>query len=143
MTAILIVAHAPLASALRQCALHVFPDCGASVAALDVLPDASPEQTLAAARAALHDLGMPTPPDGLLVLTDIVGATPCNVAQQLVTHDRVRLIAGVNLPMLVRSLCYRHEPVEALAERARSGGLQGIVQGEDARVQAAMCGDHG
>ena len=47
---ILIVAHAPLANALRQCALHVFPDCGDGVAALDVQPNVSPEETFQAAR---------------------------------------------------------------------------------------------
>ena len=51
MNAILIIAHAPLAHALRQCALHVFPDCGALVAAIDVQPNLSPEETLATARS--------------------------------------------------------------------------------------------
>ena len=45
MNAILIICHAPLAHALRQCALHVFPDCGASVSAIDVQPNLSPEET--------------------------------------------------------------------------------------------------
>ena len=53
MNSILIIAHAPLAHALRQCALHVFPDCGAGVAALDVQPNVSPEETLASARDTL------------------------------------------------------------------------------------------
>ncbi|HPL80544.1 MAG TPA: PTS fructose transporter subunit IIA, partial [Burkholderiaceae bacterium] len=52
MNSILIIAHAPLAHALRACALHVFPECGVSVAAIDVAPNAPPEETLAAARIA-------------------------------------------------------------------------------------------
>jgi len=79
MIGILIVAHTPLASALRDCALHVFPDCASGVMALDVLPDESPEQSLAKARAAMQALGT----DSVLLLSDVFGATPCNVAQQL------------------------------------------------------------
>lgn len=121
---ILIIAHAPLAKALRDCAMHVYAECAADVIALDVLPDAQPEDTLAlaisAAGAALDE--------GLLVLTDIFGATPANVAQKLVTGSHAKLIAGVNLPMLFRSVCYRHEPLDALVARALAGGTQGVMQ---------------
>jgi PTS system mannose-specific IIA component len=121
---IFIIAHAPLAQALRDCALHVYPECAQSVMALDVLPDASPEDTLAQARAAL----VQWPDEGLLVLTDIFGATPANVAQRLVSGSHAKLIAGVNLPMLFRTVCYRHEPLDALVERAVTGGTQGVMQ---------------
>jgi PTS system ascorbate-specific IIA component len=63
-----------------------------------------------------------------LVLTDVVGATPANVAQQLVDGQEARLVAGVNLPMLLRSISYRHEPLDDLVARALSGGAQGVVQ---------------
>ena len=121
---ILIIAHAPLAQALRDCAMHVYGECSADVIALDVCADADPEDTLAqaihAAGTALHE--------GLLVLTDIFGATPANVAQKLVAGSSAKLIAGVNLPMLYRSVCYRHEPLEALVARALTGGTQGVMQ---------------
>ena len=123
MNGVLIIAHAPLAHALRQCALHVFPDAAGHVAALDVRPDATPEQTLAAARAALEHM----PVEGVLVLTDLVGATPCNVAQRLIAGRPCRLVAGVNLSMVLRALTYRHEPLDALAQRALTGGSQGVV----------------
>ena len=121
---ILIIAHAPLAGALRDCALHVYPECAADVIALDVLPQAQPEDTLAQALdAAGHALDA-----GLLVLTDIFGATPANVAQKMVAGSNAKLIAGVNLPMLFRSVCYRHEPLDALVARALTGGTQGVMQ---------------
>jgi len=126
MTAhILIIAHAPLAEALRQCALHVFPDARDAVAAIDVQADDAPEITLAQAQTALQALGGAGP---TLVLTDVVGATPANVAQKLVEGHDARLVAGVNLPMLLRSICYRQEPLDALVARAVSGGAQGVVQ---------------
>jgi PTS system ascorbate-specific IIA component len=121
---IFIIAHAPLAQALRDCAMHVYPECAADVIALDVLPNAQPEDTLdqaiKAAGTALNE--------GLLVLTDIFGATPANVAQKLVLGSNAKLIAGVNLPMLFRSVCYRHETLDALVGRALTGGTQGVMQ---------------
>jgi PTS system mannose-specific IIA component len=128
MNAILLIAHAPLANALRQCALHVFPDCEGTVAAIDVQPNLSPDETLATARIALEQLGGMPKVTGVLVLTDIFGATPSNVAQKLVDGVRSRLITGVNLPMLLRSVSYRHEPLEALVSRAVVGGTQGVMQ---------------
>lgn len=121
---ILIIAHAPLAKALRDCAMHVYAECAADVIALDVLPDAQPEDTLALAISAAGS----ALDEGLLVLTDIFGATPANVAQKLVTGSHAKLIAGVNLPMLFRSVCYRHEPLDALVARALAGGTQGVMQ---------------
>ncbi len=121
---ILIIAHAPLAQAFRQAALHVFPDCASSVIALDVQPQASPEDTLTQARAAMAQ----HPEQGTLVLTDVFGATPCNVAQRLVDGVQSRLVAGLNLPMLLRSITYRHETLETLLSRATAGGTQGVMQ---------------
>lgn len=127
MNAILIIGHEPLASALRQCALHVFPDCEPVLAAIDVPPDAAPEQTLARAREAMAALVRPGT-HGVLVLADLFGATPGNVAQKLVDGVHSRLITGVNLPMLLRSVCYRAEPLDALVSRAVVGGTQGVMQ---------------
>lgn len=123
MIGILIIAHAPLANALRECALHVFPDCASGVLALDVLSNESPEDSLAKAREAMKALAT----DEVLLLSDVFGATPCNVAQQLGDGLHTRLVAGVNLPMLLRSVCYRHESLEALAARAQAGGTQGVM----------------
>lgn len=128
MNAILIIGHAPLAHALRSCALHVFPDCGDAVAAIDVQPNLPPEETLAAARTALQQLRRSAQAQGVLVLTDIFGATPSNVAQKLVDGVGSRLITGVNLPMLLRAVSYRHEPLESLVARAVVGGTQGVMQ---------------
>lgn len=121
---ILLITHAPLAHALRQCALHVFPDCAKDVIAIDVQPNEPPADTLAAARIALdHEHQRPT-----LVMTDVFGATPCNVAQKLVDGVHAKLVTGVNLPMLLRTVCYRQESLDALVTRALNGATQGIMQ---------------
>ncbi|VWX59922.1 PTS system, ascorbate-specific IIA component [Burkholderiales bacterium 8X] len=127
MNRIFIIAHSPLANALRQCALHVFPDSEQAVSALDVLPNVSREESLAAARIILDQLQQ-SPRDQVLVLTDVFGATPCNVAQDLVDGVNSRLVAGVNLPMLLRAVSYRNESLETLVQRALAGGTAGVMQ---------------
>jgi PTS system mannose-specific IIA component len=124
MNGILIIAHAPLASALRQCVAHVFTDHPEGVAALDVQPNTPPEETLAQARIMLAQLGT----SHALVLADVFGATPCNVAQKLVDGVHSKLITGVNLPMLLRTVSYRHESLDALVARALLGATQGVMQ---------------
>ncbi|MFZ2306543.1 MAG: PTS fructose transporter subunit IIA [Rhodoferax sp.] len=123
-TGILIIAHAPLASALRECVLHVYPETASGVLALDVLPNAPTETTRLAALALLDQLAAPY----TLVLTDVFGATPCNVAQKVVDGVHAKLVAGVNLPMLLRTVNYRHEALDVLVARALSGGAQCIMQ---------------
>lgn len=123
-TDILIIAHAPLASALRDCALHVFPDAHSAIVAFDVSGKMPFDATLEAARQVLSNMAGPT----TLVLTDVFGATPCNVAQKIVDVGCARLIAGVNLPMVLRAVTYRAEPLEALVGRAMAGGTQGVMQ---------------
>ena len=123
MNAVLIIAHAPLANALREGVLHCFPDAADAVVAVDVQSQAAPADTLAQAQSALASL----PSEDVLVLTDIFGATPCNVAQRLVDGVRTRLIAGANLPMALRAVSYRAEPLEAMAARALAGGAQGVM----------------
>lgn len=123
-TGILIIAHAPLASALRTCVLHVYPEADKAIAALDVPSHESPTDTLEAARHLAQGLGTPR----LLVLTDVFGATPSNVAQKLVDGVHSRLIAGVNLPMLLRTVNYLGDELDMLVNRALVGGTQCIMQ---------------
>ena len=122
--AVLLIAHAPLASALREAALHVFPDAAADIAALDVQASAAPEDTLAQAHAAQAQLGGRP----LLVLADCFGATPCNLAREAMAGTPHVLLAGVNLPMLLRAVTYRAEPMDTLVERALAGGSQGLMK---------------
>ena len=125
-TLILLIAHAPLAAALRECALHVFPDCADALCAIDVPADAPPEEILAQAQGVINAAAPGRP---ALVLTDLFGATPCNIAQRLVAgRTGARLVSGVNLPMLLRAVSYRDEPLDVLVQRAVVGGTQGVMQ---------------
>lgn len=124
MPAILILAHAPLASSLRTVAAHVYPDCGNGLFAVDVDPGASAEQVEALVRERLAALVQ----GDVLILADVFGATPCNVALRVADGVHVRVVAGVNVPMLWRTLCYAHEPLDALVARAVAGATQGVMQ---------------
>lgn len=125
MAAIVIVAHAPLASALAGVAVHAYPECGAQTVAVDVARDEAPDDVARRVQQALTALGG----SDILILTDVVGATPhMGALRASETLAKVRLVAGVNVPMLWRTLCYRHEALEQLVARATDGGRLGIVQ---------------
>lgn len=124
MTTVLIIAHAPLASSLRAVAQHAYPDCAADVQALDVAHDATAEGVEAEARARIERGGGAD----TLVFTDVFGATPCRGATLLLGNPHVRVVAGVNVPMLWRTLCYgTKEPLDALVARAVAGATQGVI----------------
>ena len=131
MAAVLLIAHAPLASALLSVAGHCYEEKGHLFEAIDVEPTMSAETVEALARSALERLNA----SEVLVLTDVFGATPCNVAQRLSDGVNVRVVAGVNVPMLWRSLCYLGEPLDALVARAVSGASQGVMQVAQTRPQ--------
>jgi PTS system ascorbate-specific IIA component len=131
VAAVLLIAHAPLASALLSVAGHCYEEKGHLFEAIDVEPTMSPETVESLARAALARLNAPE----VLVLTDVFGATPCNVAQRLSDGVNIRVVAGVNVPMLWRSLCYLGEPLDALVARAVSGASQGVMQVAQTRPQ--------
>ncbi len=124
MPGILIIAHAPLASSLKAVAAHAFPDSPAVLEALDVPPNMPLDEIEAQAQLLLARVRNPQ----ALILTDVFGATPCNVAQRLSDGEQVRVLAGVNVPMLWRSISYAAEPLEALVARAIAGATQGVMQ---------------
>lgn len=123
MPSLLIIAHAPLASSLMDVARHVYPDCSRTTVAVDVSPGAEPQAVQAQIRQALAQLGGAD----VLMLVDVFGASPCNAALAVADGQRTRVVAGVNVPMLWRTLCYLDQPLEDLVDRAMSGATQGVM----------------
>jgi len=126
MPGLLIIAHAPLASALKAVATHTYPDCAAVLEVLDVTPGMGPDEIERQGRALLQRVRNPD----AIIFTDVCGATPCNVAQRLAAHTeggQVKVISGVNVPMLWRTLCYSSEALDVVVTRAVSGAMQGVM----------------
>jgi mannose PTS system EIIA component len=134
MVGILIVAHGTFGEALIHCASHVLGKRPLAVAQLGVTVHDDPDALLPQAEALVAGLDKG---QGVLVLSDILGATPANLATRLLKPGRVEGLAGVNLPMLIRALTYRDQPLAAVVAKASSGGVEGVARLDKGRMDAA------
>jgi PTS system ascorbate-specific IIA component len=125
MIGIIVVSHEPLGTALIHCTRHIFGRMPPQLAALDVIPDEDPEAAHAAARELMARINDGS---GVLVLTDIFGATPSRIAMRLAEPHRVAVVAGVNLPMLVKALNSRRVPLDELAGLLMGSAKNAIVE---------------
>lgn len=124
MIGLFLVTHATYGESLIQCACHVLNKRPPQIVQLGVSLQDDPLDILPLAQQLLRlvDSG-----DGVLVMTDIYGATPANIALKLLEPGRVEGVAGVNLPMLLRALTYRDKDMATLVTRAVSGGRDGVL----------------
>ncbi len=125
MIGIFLVTHGTLGEALIQCACHVLNRRPPAIAQLGVSSQDDPLDLLPLAHEML---GWVDQGQGVVVLTDIFGATPSNLASRLLEPGRIEGVAGVNLPMLLRVLTHRDKNLEALLQRAVSGGCDGVMR---------------
>jgi mannose PTS system EIIA component len=123
MISLLIVAHGNLGDSLIQCATHVLGKRPEALENLDLSACDDPAEMFdqAQARLAQMDQG-----DGVLILTDVYGATPCNTVCRILRMHEVEAVAGVNLPMLLKALTYRDQDMATLVAKAVAGGQAGI-----------------
>ncbi|AMO38148.1 PTS sugar transporter subunit IIA [Thauera humireducens] len=124
MIGIFLITHGTLGESLIQCACHVLNKRPLQIVQLGLSAQDDPLDILPQARQML---GWADSGYGVLVMTDIYGATPCNVAAKLIEPGRVEAVAGVNLPMLLRVLTYRERDMNTLLKRAVSGGCDGVL----------------
>ena len=124
MIGILIVAHGSLGESLIQCATHVMGARPTLLEQFGIDTHDDPSTLLPVMQKVVQDLDEG---DGVLILSDIYGATPCNIVSRLLEPHHVEGIAGVNLTMLVRALTYRNGDLGKLAEKALSGGQEGVI----------------
>ena len=124
MIGIFLITHTTYGESLIQCACHVLNKRPPQVAQLGVALQDDPLDLLPLA----HDmLKLVDSGEGVLIMTDVYGATPSNIAMKLLESGRFEGLAGVNLPMLLRALTYRDKDMETLVARATTGGRDGIV----------------
>lgn len=127
MIGLLLITHGTLGESLIHNVIHVLNKRPPQLMQLGVASQEDPHDLLPAARSlcARVDSG-----DGVLILTDIWGATPSNVAVKLLEPGRIEGVAGVSLPMLLRAITYRERDVETLVIKAVSGGRDGVMRME-------------
>lgn len=127
MVGLLIITHNNVGGALFDAATSVLGNCPLPFEILPVSQNCDPEERLKKARSYLEKLNQSD--DGVLVITDMYGSTPSNIATKL-AGDNVAIITGVNLPMLVRIMNYPTLSLEKLVNKAVSGGQTGVIDVE-------------
>jgi len=121
---ILLITHGEIGQVLLDSAIQVLNVRPLPTRVLATTGDSDPDQTLVAAEQALNELDSG---DGTLVLTDLYGSTPSNIACKLRKRGQVRVVTGINLPMLIRILNYPELDLNALQQKALSGGRDGVL----------------
>jgi len=124
MIGVLLVTHGSIGEALYTSAAQILGVAPQQVATLSVWRQDDPDDLVLRARELLDGLDAG---DGVLVLTDIFGATPGNVVSRLLEDGKVEGVSGVSLPMLLRLLTSRNGSLQGAVQRALSGGAEGVV----------------
>jgi mannose PTS system EIIA component len=125
MIGVLVVSHEPLGTALIRCTRHIYGSLPVQLAALDVIPDEDPELACKSARELLLRINDGS---GVIVFTDLFGATPSRIAKSLADPHRISVIAGVNLPLLVKALNNRRSPLDEVIATLVQSGRQAIFE---------------
>lgn len=120
----MLVTHGNIGAIVLQAAIEVLGICPLASDAISVAADCDPGQVLLQAQAAVDSMDSG---DGVLVMTDMYGATPGNIACRIHNQHGIRVVAGLNLPMLIRVLNYPQLSLDELAIKAVSGGLDGVL----------------
>ena len=121
---LLIITHNQIGDALLETATNMLGFCPLLAHTLAVTPECNPDQLREQAQFYARELNQG---DGVLVLTDMFGSTPSNIATALGKEGEVSVVSGINLPMLVRVMNYPHLSLDRLTSKALSGGRDGIL----------------
>ncbi|GAB2898071.1 PTS fructose transporter subunit IIA [Uliginosibacterium flavum] len=125
MIGLLIITHGALGESLIQCICHVINKRPLHIAQLGVAAQDEPNEVLDEAHRLLTSVD---DGEGVLVLTDIYGATPSNIAMKLLVPGKIEGVAGVSVPMLLRVLTYREKSdIQTVVQKAISGACDGVL----------------
>ncbi len=125
MIGILIITHGTLGESLIHCASHVLNKRPPRLKQLGVTAPDDPALLLLQARTLAKELD---DGGGVLILSDMFGGTPSNLASKLVMPGKIEAVAGVSLPMLIRVLTYRDRDLQTIVTKAISGGCEGVLR---------------
>lgn len=121
---LLVISHNGIGPAILGTTKHMFSDCPLNVKLLTASRDCDPDELMVSAAEQIEVLDQGT---GVLILTDLYGSTPSNIAKKLSSDKNIRIVTGLNMSMLIRVFNYPDEDLDGLAEKALSGGRDGIL----------------
>jgi len=124
MIGILLITHGTFGESLVQNVCHILNRRPPLMAQLGLTPQDDPLDTLPLARTLVTQVDEG---DGVLIMTDVLGASPSNLTLKLLEPGRVEGVAGVSLPMVLRALTYRKGEMKTLVRKAVSGGRDGVI----------------
>ena len=133
MIGLVIFAHENLGDALMRCVTHVL---GARPPLFESFAIGSRDDAFSLLPQARKLISSMDQGEGVLILSDVYGATPCNLACKLIVPGRVEVVAGISLPMLVRSFTYRDKGLATMVSKAVSGGRDGVLHVEPSPLHA-------
>ncbi|MCG8379771.1 MAG: PTS fructose transporter subunit IIA [Proteobacteria bacterium] len=125
---ILIITHSGIGASIFGTARFMIDDCPLNVKLLSANRESDPDELLESASILIKELDKG---DGVLILTDLYGSTPSNIAHQLDQYADVKVVTGLNLSMLIRVFNYAELGLTELTEKAYSGGRDGITIDND------------
>jgi PTS system mannose-specific IIA component len=125
MVSIFIISHSEIANSFAYCLEHIMNKRVDNLVILPVKKSEAPDSIVARAREIIERQLQKA--QGVLILSDIFGATPSNIASKLIIANKVELITGLNLPMLVRAISYSHCSLDLCINKALAGGIDGII----------------
>jgi len=120
---VLLITHPGIGTSMLHSARRIIEDCPLNVMCLEVPVDTNLERIVESTDKLIDQLDQGS---GVLVLTDIFGATPNNIARQFSEQGRVAVLSGLNLPMLVRVFNYPAADLKTLCQTAVEGGARGV-----------------
>lgn len=124
MVTIIVIAHSEIANSLASCVEHILAK---RVANLHIIPVKKTEDVEHTLKRAEEFIGRVSQDDPVLLLTDLFGATPSNIATRLVKPGKIEMITGLNMPMLLRATSYADRDLHTCVEKALEGARNGIV----------------
>lgn len=124
--AVLLITHADIGASILDAVRTTYGELPLPAEAISIGYDSDPESLLPVLHQKIHDVDEG---QGVLVLSDVIGSTPCNLAQAL-SHqpDRVKVLSGLNMPMLLRVMNYPRAELAELVDKALAAGRAGVLE---------------
>ena len=121
---LILITHPGVASTLYETTCKMLGECPLPTHIIEAAFDCSTDDLKTQVAKAIDELDKD---NGILILTDLYGSTPSNIGHFFLDDTKIKMVAGLNLPMLIRVMNYPSSKLNELVLKAVSGGHDGIV----------------